>query len=632
MLPEKQEYFTVEISRDEVRLLTKKNGKGIDIIMKEMLTWRQVIGQQWFLTKFCFKHAPGFMAYHLFEAVKLQISIFFEFTFTMNYVLTVVEEGGDFRKILMCMGILMGAIAVSTVTFAIYKHYAFPRGKQTLYQALRMEIYEKSKEIDLSCYDDKDFYENFILATEETDRCIDRFLAFETSIIARSVGFLCTVIFCAFINPVALLILAAVLPFEWFCVVQENKKIVAARMDRLPHEQQREYGNRVFYLSDYAGELRLHPQMKDECRIEYTEENRKIKEVNKKYGKSLFVFGVLRESILARLLKEGAVWTLLLYQMLVLRVLSGAQLVMSRACIGRTTNYIEIVITSFRTVAENSAYIYRIREFLQMEPTIVSRGEKPVPEGSGSLSVEHVDFGYLPGQQVLRDVTLTIEPGQKIALVGYNGSGKTTLVKLLLRLYDPDGGRICYHGMDIRNYQVMAYRRSIGSVFQDFKIYAASLKENVLMDVENGSREENYLVERALYDAHFTLENNRLSYQIETPLTTEFEKDGVNLSGGEAQKVAIARTLYRRQNLIIMDEPSSALDPLAEYRLNQELNEIAKDKTVIFISHRLSTVRDADCIYMMENGRIVESGTHGELLARGGKYAAMWKIQAGLYR
>ena len=178
----------------------------------------------------------------------------------------------------------------------------------------------------------------------------------------------------------------------------------------------------------------------------------------------------------------------------------------------------------------------------------------------------------------------------------------------------------------------MAYRCSVGSVFQDFKIYAASLKENVLMDVEkNGSREENYRVEQALYDAHFTLEDNRLSYQIETPLTTEFEKDGVNLSGGEAQKVAIARTLYRRQNLIIMDEPSSALDPLAEYRLNQELNEIAKDKTVIFISHRLSTVRDADCIYMMENGRIVESGTHEQLLSKGGKYAAMWKMQAGLY-
>lgn len=599
--------------------------------MKEMLTWRQVIAQQWFLTKFCFKYAPGFMAYHLFEAVKLQISIFFEFTFATNYVLTVAEEGGDFRKILWCMGILMGAIAVSTVTFAIYKHYVFPRGKQTLYQALRLEIYEKAKEIDLSCYDDKDFYENFILATEETDRCLDRFLVFETSIIARSAGLMCTIIFCIHINPVALLVMAVALPFELLCAVQENKKTVEARMERLPYEQQREYGNRVFYLSDYAGELRLYPQMKEECRAEYAEENHKMETVNKKYGKLLFIYGLLREGILARLVKEGAVWTILLYQMLVLRVLSGAQLVTSRSCIWRGSNYVEIVIAGLRTVAENSAYIYRIREFLQMEPTILSRGEKPVPEGSGSLSVEHVDFGYLPGQQVLRDVTLTIEPGQKIALVGYNGSGKTTLVKLLLRLYDPDGGKIWYHGNNIKDYDVMAYRRGIGSVFQDFKIYAASLKENVLMDVENSSREENYLVEKALYDAHFTLENHQLSYQIETPLTTEFEKDGVNLSGGEAQKVAIARTLYRKQNLIIMDEPSSALDPLAEYRLNQELNEIARDKTVIFISHRLSTVRDADCIYMMEKGRIVEAGTHEELLAENGKYAAMWKMQAGLY-
>lgn len=599
--------------------------------MKEMLTWRQVIAQQWFLSRFCFKHAPGFMAYHLFEAVKLQVSIFFEFTFAMNYVLTVAEEGGDFRKVLWCMGILMAAIAVSTVTFAIYKHYVFPRGKQTLYQALRLEIYEKAKEIDLSCYDDKDFYENFILATEETDRCLDRFLVFETSIIARSVGLVCTIIFCAYINPAALLVMAAALPFELLCVLQENKRTVEARMERLPYEQQREYGNRVFYLSDYAAELRLYPQMKEKCRWNYAEENQKMEAVNKKYGKKLFAYGVLREGLLARLVKDGAVWTLLLYQMLVLRVLSGAQLVTSRACMWRGSNYIEIVIASLRNVAENSAYIYKIREFLQMESTIVSERNEMLPEGSGSLLIEHVDFGYLPGQQVLNDVTLSVEPGQKIALVGYNGSGKTTLVKLLLRLYDPDSGKIWYHGNDIRDYQVMAYRRSIGSVFQDFKIYAATLKENVLMDVEDGSREESYLVEQALYDAHFTLEDNRLSYQIETPLTTEFEKDGINLSGGEAQKVAIARTLYRKQNLIIMDEPSSALDPLAEYRLNQELNEIAKDKTVIFISHRLSTVRDADCIYMMEKGRIVESGTHEELLMRDGKYAAMWKIQAGLY-
>ena len=595
------------------------------------LTWRQTAAQQWYLTKFCFKQTPGFMAFHLFESIEIQISIFIEFVWMVNYVLTAVEQGAGFGKILTCMGYLIAFFGFFTIPYGLYHHYALPRNKQVLYQAFRMEIYEKAKEIDLSCYDDKDFYETFILATEETDRCLDRFLVFETSIIARSVGLVCTIIFCAYINPVALLVMAVTLPFELLCVLQENKRTVEARMERLPYEQQREYGNRVFYLSDYAAELRLYPQMKEKCRRDYAEENQKMESVNKKYGKKLFAYGVLREGLLARLVKDGAVWTLLLYQMLVLRVLSGAQLVTSRACMWRGSNYIEIVIASLRNVAENSAYLYKIREFLQMESTIVSKKEKPVPEDGGSLRVEHVDFGYLPGQQVLRDVTLSVEPGQKIALVGYNGSGKTTLVKLLLRLYDPDSGKIWYHGNDIKDYEVMAYRRSIGSVFQDFKIYAATLKENVLMDVEDGSREESYLVEQALYDAHFTLEDNRLSYQIETPLTTEFEKDGINLSGGEAQKVAIARTLYRKQNLIILDEPSSALDPLAEYRLNQELNEIAKDKTVIFISHRLSTVRDADCIYMMEKGRIVESGTHEELLSQGGKYAAMWKIQAGLY-
>ncbi len=595
------------------------------------LTWRQTAAQQWYLTKFCFKQTPGFMAFHLFESIEIQISIFIEFVWMVNYVLTAVEQGEGFGKILTCMGYLIIFFGFFTIPYGLYHHYALPRKKQVLYQAFRMEIYEKAKEIDLSCYDDKDFYETFILATEETDRCIDRYLSFVYTAAGQTVSILCAVFYCAYINPMALLVAVVLLPFELFCVMLESKKAVAARMERLSYEQKREYGNRVFYLSDYAGELRLYQQMKGKCRKDYEESNAQIRSINKKFGKQLFLYGLIHRVFLSRVVKEGAVWFILLYQMLVIRALSGAQLVTSRSCIFRISNSTKYLIDSCKTAAENAAYISRIREFLQMEPTIISKAEKPVPESSGSLLVEHVNFGYLPGKQVLKDVTFAVEPGQKIALVGYNGSGKTTLVKLLLRLYDPDSGKICYHGNNIQDYQVMAYRRSIGSVFQDFKLYAATLKENVLMDVGDGSREESYLVERALYDAHFTLDDNRLSYQIETPLTAEFEKDGVNLSGGEAQKVAIARTLYRRQNLIIMDEPSSALDPLAEYRLNQELNEIAKDKTVIFISHRLSTVRDADCIYMMENGRIVESGTHEDLLAGEGRYAAMWRMQAGLY-
>lgn len=571
------------------------------------------------------------MAYHLFESVKLQFSIFMEFTWTVNYVLNVVEQGEDFRKVLWCMGLLMAGIAVSTVTFAVYKQYVLPRMKPVLYQALRMEIYGKAKELDLACYDDKDFYEQFILATGETDRCIDRYLEYTDVLVGRSVGLLCALVFCLTVNPAAFLMVMLLLPAEICLVIKENRKKVEARLERLPHEQKREYGNRVFYLADYAGELRLYPEMKEKCRTDYEQSNVRIREVDRKYGRQLFVLGALRDALLSWTVLEGLVWTVLLYQMLVLQTLSGAGLITSRSCIRRLRINMEMIIGSSRTAAENAEYIYRIRALLRRESAMDRSGQEEVPAGSGGLQVEHVEFSYLPGRPVLRDVNFSVRPGQKIALVGYNGSGKTTLVKLLLRLYDPSAGSIRYHDRDIRAYQVDRYRRSVGSVFQDFRIYAASLKENVLMDVEDGGREENYLVEKALYDAHFTLEDRRLAYQIQTPLTTEFEKEGVNLSGGEAQKVAIARTLYRKQDLIIMDEPSSALDPLAEYQLNQELNQIARDKTVIFISHRLSTTRDADCIYMMEEGRIVEAGTHEELLGENGKYAAMWKIQAGLY-
>ena len=244
-----------------------------------------------------------------------------------------------------------------TIPYGIYNHYALPKNKQVLYQALRMEIYGKAKEIDLSCYDDKDFYETFILATEETDRCIDRYLESVYVVAGRLVGLLCAVFYCVYINPIALFVGVVLLPLEFICALQENKKTVAARMERVSHEQRREYGNRVFYLSDYAGELRLYQQMKDKCRMDYEESNQRVRSVNKKYGRQLFAYSIIHEAFLSRIVKEGAVWTILLYQMLVLRVLSGAQLVTSRSCIFRITyNMRSIVYLSDQGIFADGAY------------------------------------------------------------------------------------------------------------------------------------------------------------------------------------------------------------------------------------------------------------------------------------
>lgn len=227
---------------------------------------------------------------------------------------------------------------------------------------------------------------------------------------------------------------------------------------------------------------------------------------------------------------------------------------------------------------------------------------------------------------------MKIEAGQKVAFVGENGAGKSTLIKLLMRLYDVTEGSIEYGGTDIRNYGTDQYRDIFGSVFQDYQIYASSVRENVMMD--SSHHEEEKRVRDALEQSGFLERLLTLPKGLDTMLTREFAQDGVQLSGGEAQKVAIARLFAKkeRMHIAILDEPSSALDPKAEYELNQNIMNKAGDATVIFISHRLSTTRDADCIYMFENGEIVEHGTHQQLMESNGQYAEMFQCQAKYYQ
>ena len=216
--------------------------------------------------------------------------------------------------------------------------------------------------------------------------------------------------------------------------------------------------------------------------------------------------------------------------------------------------------------------------------------------------------------------------------MGENGAGKTTLTKLLMRLYDATEGEIRYGGTDIRHFTTQEYRELFGSVFQDYQIYAASVQENVMMHgLEEGEGER---TKRALAQSGFSERLKTLPEGLFTTLTREFDDKGVSLSGGEAQKVAIARLFAKkeRMRIAVLDEPSSALDPRAEYELNKNIMNHVGDATVIFISHRLSTTRDADCIYMFENGEIIEQGTHQELMALNGQYAEMFCCQAKYYQ
>ena len=242
-----------------------------------------------------------------------------------------------------------------------------------------------------------------------------------------------------------------------------------------------------------------------------------------------------------------------------------------------------------------------------------------------------MSFSYTEqGEQVLSDVNLTFKAGERIAIVGHNGAGKSTLIKLLLRFYDPTEGEILLNGESIKNYRLSSYRGLYGTVFQDYRLFAVSVAENVML--RGGLCDDDMkTVEAALESSGISEKVSGLERGAETVVTKEFDKNGAVFSGGEAQKISIARIFAGSSEIVILDEPTSALDPIAEQKMYQNMFAACKGKTVIFISHRLSCAAAADRIYMFENGRIAEQGRHSELLARGGKYADMWHKQADSY-
>ncbi|MCM1222345.1 MAG: ABC transporter ATP-binding protein/permease [Lachnospiraceae bacterium] len=278
-----------------------------------------------------------------------------------------------------------------------------------------------------------------------------------------------------------------------------------------------------------------------------------------------------------------------------------------------------------------AANIGHIFDFLDI-PDGKYRGMLPTEKRDDNEYVfefRHVSFRY-PGmeQYVLRDIDLTWRIGEKMALVGRNGSGKSTLVKLLCRLYDPTEGEITLNGIDIRKYNYEEYMALFSVVFQDSRLFAFSIAENVAADTEY----DGALVEDCVRRAGLSERLDAMPEGIETCLYKDFDKKGVEISGGEAQKLCLARAIYKGTPFLILDEPTAALDPVSEHEIYTKFNSIVGTRTAIYISHRLSSCRFCDDITVLEDGRIVEKGSHEELLKKNGSYAALWSAQAEYYK
>lgn len=286
------------------------------------------------------------------------------------------------------------------------------------------------------------------------------------------------------------------------------------------------------------------------------------------------------------------------------------------------------IVSGVQDVSQKCAYAHRYIEFLRF-PAAMVKGTKPVKPGEHTIEFRHVSFKYPRSEKlVLRDINLTIKSGEHLSIVGLNGAGKTTFIKLLCRLYDVTEGEILIDGVNIKEYSEEEYRRLFSVVFQDFQLFAFSLRENIAFGEQPDDKE----LERVLKLAGLWEDVQELPNGLDTMLYKSFDENGTDLSGGQRQKTAIARALYRNAPVVILDEPTAALDPVAENEIYRQFNTLVGGKTAVYISHRLSSCKFCDRIVVFADDTIKENGTHEQLVGiDGGIYAGMFAEQAKYY-
>lgn len=546
-----------------------------------------------------------------------------------------IEGGTAFGKLLLLILVYFATLLVLRALHTAYQLILLPRYREVINRKLYSEIFAHAAKTDLANYDNPEFFNEFIFSMQGAWPHVIQLIEGTGGLISNVVTMLVGTGVIAGVSPLVACIVLASGVFRIFISRRTNVLAKKQEEEITPVRHRRDYIKRVYTTPDYAKELRI-TRISENLHDDYREATQKLQENAMKYGKKYMFYDFLFLLILD--FANYAVMLILLWQMLMVPQ-SGVTLggfAVGVNAIWSLSWRLQDMGRLLMAYHQHGIFVKKIIHFFGIKPLVVS-GDL-CTEPLQTLCVKNLRFAY-PGKDgevtALQDVDMEIRRGEKIAIVGYNGAGKTTLTKLLMRLYDPTEGCITYNGKDMRQYDLNSLRGRVAAVFQDYRIFAATIAENVVGgELSDGvaGQEQRKRVEAALTKSTFAGKLATLEKGIDTPLTREFEDDGVQLSGGEAQKIAIARAFYQDADLIILDEPSSALDPNAEYELNRALYDYAEDKTVIFISHRLSTTRHADRIYMFDSGRLIESGSHEELMAQDGKYAYMFNLQAENYR
>ncbi len=495
---------------------------------------------------------------------------------------------------------------------------------------VKLSIMEKTKDIDIAAFDLPEFYEKLENANREAGNRPISILSSTFAMVSNVISFVSYIVIVSTAIPLAAICIIAVsIPSAVVNFIYRRKNFKYMRF-RSKERRQMNYYSDIMVNKDGVKEIRMFG-------LEDVFIN-KYKQVFDGYYRGLRGL-ILHESFWSILLAiVSSVVNCVFYALIAAGVFRGQYMIgdysLYTGALSSIATCVGLLITTSASIYEGTLFIDNLISFMKTEKHVRPLGDTPralVRGTTHTIVFENVSFRY-PGTErnVIENVNLTFRPGETVVLVGLNGAGKTTLLKLLTRLYDPTEGRILLDGVDIREFEPRDLYNIFGIIFQDFGRYACSVSENIMFGEIGRERDDTRLAEAA-ESANAKDFIAALPDGMETPLMRIFEKTGIELSGGQWQKLAIARAFYSDSDILILDEPTASLDAIAEQEIYTQFEALRKDKTTIFVSHRLSSATTASKIVVLEYGRVIEEGTHKELMELEGRYHELFTTQAKHY-
>lgn len=545
----------------------------------------------------------------------------------LQTALSIIEGNGTFKEfaIKMCI-IVFGKVFVDLLAY-IDMYTVRTKFEIKCESYINSLIFKKAQEVELGCYENPDFFDNYNRATWVVEKGgFKRIIEGSAWTIGSVVSIVFLVAYLVSIDPFLLFFI--ICPIIVIALrTKKNNIELEKEKEMTPFERQKDYTRRTILLKDFAKEIKT-TGIFEVVKNRFCSAIEKNIEVIKKYGWRVAVLEAVAD-FFGEIIPVGGGFGYGCYRLMVLENLNISDFSVLISAITNTRNKLNQLARYFAMQQKHCLWVQNMRDFLDYEPKL--KGGEIEPEDFESLEFKNVSFRYEGNEKdSLTDVSFKINKGETFAVVGHNGAGKTTLSKLIMRLYDVTEGEILYNGTNIKEYDLLKYREKFASVFQDYRIFAMTVAENVLIDEVNKSNIS--LAQKALNQSGVYDKIQTLPEAENTLLTREFDDKGALLSGGEAQKVTIARMFAKNFDVAILDEPSSALDPIAESKMYDALMDGTKGKTVFYISHRLSSATRSDKILVFAKGRLAESGTHDELMELCGEYCKMFTLQASGYR